>query len=39
MIADPEVTRSMEEVTVVLKVAVDPEVTGVPKVTGKMGKD
>lgn len=38
MIADPEVT-SMEEVTAVLKVAVDPEVTGVPKVTGKMGKE
>lgn len=39
MTAGPEVTRSMEEVTAVLKVAVDPVVTAVPKVTRKMEKD
>lgn len=39
MTAGPVVTRSMEEVTAVLKVAVDPEVTAVPKVTEKMEND
>lgn len=39
MTAGPEVTRSMEEVTAVLKVVVDPVVTAVPKATRKMETD